>query len=196
MTNTYIFDIETQYAFDEVGGPQNLHLLKVSLVGAYSYKDQSFLTFEEKELKALEEIFLKADKLIGFNSKYFDIAVLQPYFSFDLKKIPHTDIMEDITNFVGHRVSLNSVAGATLGGIQKSGFGLDAIKYFREGNIEALKKYCLDDVKITRDIYEYGKQNGKVFFESKFNNAKIEVPVKWEDVKIKKSEENSQRSLF
>ena len=93
-----------------------------------------------------------AGLVIGFNTKYFDYAVIQPYLKeVIIKSLPSCDLMEDVTNVLGHRLSLDSIAQATLG-TQKSGHGLDAIRYFREGNMEKLKSYCLDDVRITRDI--------------------------------------------
>jgi len=100
------------------------------------------MKFEEKEIPQLEELLKTAGLLIGFNTKHFDYRVLQPYLKeLDLNSIPACDIMEDISNVLGHRLSLDSIAEATIG-TKKSGHGLDAIRYFREGNMEALKKYC------------------------------------------------------
>ena len=90
--------------------------------------------------------------------------------------------MEDISNVLGHRLSLDSIAEATLG-TKKSGHGLDAIRYFREGNMEALKKYCTDDVRITRDIFEYGKTNSKLMYFSKYRPDQLTVPVDWSGYK-------------
>ncbi|MEK7519628.1 MAG: ribonuclease H-like domain-containing protein [Patescibacteria group bacterium] len=174
-----VLDLETQHEFSEVGGREYPHLLKVSLVGVYSYARAAFLAFEEKDIPELEKLLSETDLLIGFNTKHFDYAVLQPYLkSLDLKKIPACDIMEDVANVLGHRLSLESIAQATLG-TGKSGHGLDAIRYFREGNMEALKKYCLDDVRITRDIFEYGKQNGKILYTSKYRAESLSAPVSW-----------------
>ena len=174
-----VFDIETQHEFSEVGGGNNPHLLKASVVGCYSYKQDKFLIFEEKEIPELEKMLKSASLLIGFNTKFFDYPVLQPYLKeLDLKSIPACDIMEDVTLVLGHRLSLDSIAQATLNA-QKSGNGLDAIRYFREGNMEALKKYCLDDVRITRDIFEYGKTHGKLLYNSKYHPESLSVSVRW-----------------
>lgn len=179
MKDRIVLDLETQHEFEEVGGRDYTHLLKVSVVGVYSYLQDSFLTFEEHEIPQLEELLKNTDLLIGFNTKFFDYAVLQPYLKeVNLKTIPACDIMEDAVNVLGFRVSLDSVAKATLG-TQKSGHGLDAIRYFREGNMEALKKYCLDDVRITRDVFEYGKKNKKILFTSRYQSEHGEIPVSW-----------------
>lgn len=186
MKDHIVFDIETQNEFAEVGGRDYAHLLKVSVIGCYSYAQDKFLTFEEKEIPEFEKMLKEAALLIGFNTKFFDYAVLQPYLKeLDLKSIPACDIMEDVTQILGHRLSLDSIAQATLGA-QKSGDGLAAIRYFREGNMEALKKYCLDDVRLTRDIFEYGKKHGKLLYTSKYRPDSLSVPVRWENHSFKR----------
>ena len=175
-----VLDLESQHEFSEVGGRDYPHLLKVSIVCCYSYAQDKFLAFEEHELGELEALLKNAGLIIGFNTKYFDYQVLQPYMKeIVLKDLPSCDLMEDVTNILGHRLSLDSIAQATLG-TQKSGHGLDAIRYFREGNMEALRKYCIDDVRITRDVFEYGKTHGNVKYSSKYQPDKpLSVPVDW-----------------
>ena len=191
MKDHIVFDIETQHEFSEVGGRDYTHLLKVSVVCCYSYAQDKFLEFEEKEIPQLEELLKTAGLLIGFNTKHFDYRVLQPYLKeLDLNSIPACDIMEDISNVLGHRLSLDSIAEATLG-TKKSGHGLDAIRYFREGNMEALKKYCTDDVRITRDIFEYGKTNGKLMYFSKYRPDPLTVPVDWSGYKWTQNGQNT-----
>ena len=186
MKDHIVFDIETQHEFSEVGGRNYPHLLKVSVIGCYSYKQDKFLVFEEKEIPEFEKMLKEASLLIGFNTKFFDYPVLQPYLKeLDLKSIPACDIMEDVTLVLGHRLSLDSIAQATLNA-QKSGNGLDAIRYFREGNMEALKKYCLDDVRITRDIFEYGKTHGKLLYNSKYHPESLSVSVRWDEYRLDK----------
>ncbi len=175
-----VLDLETQKTFDEVGG-RNFSELGVSVVGTYFYNDDSLKCFEEAEIGNLEEMLSSASRVIGFNIRKFDFPVLQPYCKrIDLKKIPLFDILENLEGLLGHRVSLQSVATATLG-IGKSGSGLDAIRYFRAGDWDNLKRYCLDDVKITRDVYEYGKKNGVVYYMSRDGQQKLSVKVDWQD---------------
>jgi DEAD/DEAH box helicase domain-containing protein len=89
------------------------------------------------------------------------------------------DILSEVTKALGHRVSLNSVAKATLGET-KSGNGLDAIKYYEAGEWDKLEKYCLDDVRITKEIFEYGARHKEIFYLTKFDQAKARLPVQWE----------------
>lgn len=175
-----VFDLETQNEFREVGGRDKHHLLKISVAGVYSYNEDKFMVFREDELSNLEKRMKQAKNTIGFNIKQFDFLVLQPYFQeLDLNKIPYFDIMEDLVKVIGRRLPLNAIAEGTLGK-QKSADGLQAIKFFREGNFDALSSYCLDDVRITRDIYEYGKKHKKISFKGKEAWEEIDIPVGWE----------------
>jgi hypothetical protein len=156
------------------------HKLGVSYVGVYSYSQKQYYGFVEEDLHKLEKIFL-AEKpmLIGFNSLHFDNAVLQPYFQdLDLSQLPHLDMLVDIEKQLGHRLKLDSIAQTTLF-TQKSGDGLDAVRWYRQGNMEALAKYCLDDVAITKDVYEYGLRHGRVYYMT--GGQKTPVNVSWCD---------------
>lgn len=177
--NIIVLDIETQKSFDEVGGFRNLEALKVSLVGTYLYKTNDYRCFLETEIGELEKLLMEKPLVVGFNTRRFDFPVLKPYLKFNPDTLPQLDVMEEMTKVLGHRVSLDSVAVATLGA-KKSGSGLDAIKYFREGDFESLKKYCLDDVRLTRELYEYGAKNKELFFTSKFGNTKKSCAITWE----------------
>jgi len=169
MVNRIVLDIETQNLFSDVGGKENLAKLLLSVVGVYSYANNSFLTFTEKEMPAFENLLKKTDLIIGFNIDHFDLPVLKKYLSIDLAKIPTLDIMAEVVNIMGHRVSLDDLVINTLGK-RKSGDGLLAVDYFRQGRIDELKKYCLDDVKLTRDLYEHGLKSGELKFTARDAN--------------------------
>ncbi len=194
--NIVVFDIETKNAFDDVGGRNNLQALQISVLGAFIYDINEYRIYEEKELKEFEKILQKKPLLVGFNSRRFDVPILQPYIRFDLKALSQLDIMEELTNVLGHRVSLDSVAQATLGR-SKSGSGMDAIRFWKNGEIEKLKKYCLDDVRITKEIYEYGAKHGELFYTPKFGTTKGRAPVRWKIANPDEKEEpDKQQSLF
>ncbi len=175
MGHKLVFDLETKKTFDEVGGQGNAHLLGISVVGVYNYSDDSFLIYKESELSEFKKVLANTDLLIGFNSRRFDNAVLQPYYSdFDLSQIPHIDMLEDIEKELGFRVKLENLAQMTLGE-GKSGSGLDAIRYYRLGEHDKLNKYCLDDVRVTRDVYEYGKSHGYLWYLESGSPQKVKI---------------------
>ena len=136
--NALVLDLETQKTFNEVGR-ENLHKLKISVVGVYDYQDDNYRTYEENEIMELEQRLTAADLIIGFNIRRFEMAVLQPYLFTSVEALPVLDLMEEIEKVRGHRVSLQSVAQATLG-TAKSGQGLDAVTLFHEGKMEELKR--------------------------------------------------------
>ncbi len=180
MQGTIVFDLETKKTFAEVGSrsPKDLG---VTVCCLYDYQNNEYASYIEDELSRMENQFLDAKLLVGFNIRKFDLPALQPYFSIDVERLPVFDILEDLTQRLGHRIALDSVAQATLD-IGKSGSGLDAIKYYREGRWEELKAYCQNDVKITKDVFDYGLERGEVFYLSRDTNKKIRVPVNWREL--------------
>lgn len=174
-----ILDVETKKTFDDVGGyfPEKLG---VSFVGVClrenGDREGQFQSYFEQDLPKLFPLLERADVVIGFNIDNFDMPTFLPYYQADIRRIPTLDVMNRIKDSVGHRISLEAVAQETLG-IGKSGNGLDAIRYYNSGNFDALEKYCLQDVKVTRDVYDYGLKNGMVKFRNKWNRlieAKID----------------------
>ncbi|MBI2982425.1 MAG: ribonuclease H-like domain-containing protein [Deltaproteobacteria bacterium] len=179
--NQIVLDLETQKGFDDVGGRDNLVALGVSLVGIYRYDQSGYESYLEPELTRLETVLSQALRIVGFNIKRFDFPVLQPYFkNLKLSELQTLDLLEEVEKAIGHRVSLQTLAEATLGE-GKSGNGLDAIEYFRQQDWDRLKKYCLDDVRLTMELYEFGKKFGRLYFLSKDRTTKIEIPISWKD---------------
>lgn len=173
-----ILDVETKKTFEEVGGffPDRLG---ISFVGVCIREDLSskgeMKSFWEKDLPLLFPLLEKADVVIGFNVDNFDMQTLVPYYSADITKIPTLDVLTRIKESAGHRISLDAVAQETLG-IGKSGDGLDAIKYFNTKQWDKLEKYCIQDVAVTRDVYDYGLKKGHVKFKNKWNRL-VDCPV-------------------
>ncbi|MSR73000.1 hypothetical protein EXS61_00095 [Candidatus Parcubacteria bacterium] len=166
-----VFDIETSNLFSDVG-KNDPSLLDISVVGIYDSETDSYTAFEQKDLGKLWPILEKADLLIGFNSEHFDLPLLNKYYQGDLGKIRHVDILKEIKNSFGRRMKLDQIAEGTLG-VRKSGHGLEATMWWAKGEYEKVKKYCLDDVKITKDVYEYALKNNALKFKE--GNAIIDI---------------------
>jgi len=148
-----VFDIETKNIFSDVG-KNDPALLDISVVGVYDSETDTYSSFVEEEFSSLWPIIERADVLIGFNSDHFDIPLLNKYYSGDLTRIKSIDIMTAIKNALGRRLSLANVAGATLG-LKKSADGLQAYQWWKEGKVDEIRKYCLQDVKVTKDLFEH-----------------------------------------
>lgn len=190
-----VFDVETKKAFDEVGGfyPEKLG---VSIIGSYFRDDEENLEeykgYREENFREFWKKLERADLVVGFNILNFDYPALRPYYTGSFSQFPSLDIMVEMEKYLGHRIGLDAVAKETLG-IQKNGHGLDAITYYHEGDWERLEKYCLQDVKVTKELYDYGVKNKVLRFKNKWNNL-IEVPVDFEKYAVKQA--TIQTTLF
>lgn len=172
MLKKIVLDLETQKSFEDVGGRGKNHLLKISVCGVYEYALDKYSIYEEHEIPRLAPILQAADQIIGFNIKNFDFEVLQPYVHFNVLELPYYDLLEEIQRAIGHRVSLESVAQGSIGS-GKSGNGLEAILYYRNNRMDLLKKYCLDDVKVTKQVYEYALRNQKLLYRDYFSIKQV-----------------------
>jgi DEAD/DEAH box helicase domain-containing protein len=173
-----ILDVETKKTFDEVGGffPDRLGISFVGVCVREGMQGKGEMqSYFEKDLSKLFPLLERADVVIGFNVDNFDMQTFVPYYTADITKIPTLDLMIRIKDSVGHRIGLDAVATETLGH-GKTGDGLDAIKYYQKQMWDELEKYCLQDVAVTRDIYDYGLAKGLVKFRNKWNRL-IECPV-------------------
>lgn len=194
--NIIVLDLETKLAFEDVGGRDNLGALGVSMVGVYSYRTKEYQAYLENDFPRLLSVLAQRPLVVGFNQRRFDFPVLQPYFKdFDLQRLTMIDILEELVKILGHRVSLNSVAQGTLG-IRKSGHGLDAIRYWNRKEMDKLEQYCLDDVRITKEVFEYGAKHGEVLYTDKFGGGKLKAAVNWKLEQEEAKENEKQYSLF
>ena len=174
-----VFDIETSNIFSEVGSNDPVSL-DISVVGVYEYDGDRYSTFLVEEFSKLWPIFENTDMLITFNGEHFDIPLLNKYYSGDLFKIKSVDLLKEMQKSAGRRMKLDQIAEGTLG-VNKSGHGLDAIKWWKEGEVEKVKKYCLDDVRITKDLYDYALKEGKLIFKEGPNMNEIKLDTsEWE----------------
>ncbi len=179
------FDIETKNIFQDVGSNDPADL-DISIVGVYEYDKDKYSSFGQEEFEQMWPIFEKADLFITFNGEHFDIPLLNKYYKKagrgDLSKTRSLDLLKEIKTQYGRRMKLDQIAEGTFG-INKTGNGLDAIVWWKNGEIEKIRKYCLDDVRITRDVYEYALKNKKLMFKEGPFLKEIKLDTKhWEPV--------------
>ncbi len=176
--NIVVFDVETQNLFEDVGGRNNIGALRVSCAVSWSSTRGDYKIYWEKDVPALVAELKTAGRVIGFNLKGFDYEVLRPYVPNErLQLLPTLDIMDDLFHALSFRVSLDSVARATLGD-SKSATGLQAVEWWRAGELDKLSEYCRMDVEVTKRIYEFGCENGFVNYYTRLG-TKQKVKVNW-----------------
>jgi len=172
-----VFDLETQRSAAEVGGWHRSHLMKVSCGVLYDSKEDRFTEFMEDQIGQLIERLQSLDLIVGFNINRFDYRVLKGYSDFDFKKLKNLDILETVEKYLGFRLSLAHIASATLGE-NKSADGLQALRWWQQGRIREIVAYCRQDVKITRDLYCFGRDHRHLLFKDKRNRS-VRIPVDW-----------------
>lgn len=182
MNDKLVFDIETKNSFADVGGRENLKALDISVLGVYSYNEDRFFCFDENELNKFGEMAKNSKLLIGFSSKRFDIPVIEKYFNFKISAVPHFDILEEIEKTLGRRVGLDVLAQANLGTNKgKTAKSMDAILYYKQGDIEKLKNYCLQDVKITKELFELIKVQGYLWIPEYNIPQMTKLPIQYKE---------------
>lgn len=160
MRYPIVLDLETKHTFREFSDHKDL---KISIVCIYDYKDQKYKSFLENELNLLFPIIENCSKVIGFNINSFDMQVLQAYYPGKITQFKTFDLLDDIKSILGRRLALNDLVRATLGQ-KKSGHGLQAIELYKEGKIDELREYCLDDVRLTKEVMDHGILNKEVYY--------------------------------
>lgn len=176
MRHEVVLDIETRNTFQDVGA-YNPSLLQVSLVGVYFYETDTFESFLTEDLPKLWPRLERADRIVGYNIDGFDFPCLQTYYTGDIKRLPTLDLLSEIDKKIGFRIKLDDVAQATLG-VGKSGHGLMAVEFWKKGEIDKLRDYCLQDVRVTRDVYDHALQTWEVSYHDRSGTLQtIRLPI-------------------
>ncbi len=152
------FDIETRNLFADVGSNDPV-ALDISVLCIHDSLTDEYQSFLQEDFPKLWPILESADMFITFNGDHFDIPLLNKYYPGDLTKIKSLDLMAEVRKSLGRRIKLDTLAEATLGK-NKSGHGLEAIVWWQQGEVEKIIKYCKEDVKITKELYDFALKNG------------------------------------
>lgn len=106
------------------------------------------------------------DLIVGHNVLDFDLAFLQqrswilgikPSCAFDTRRYYTKHVIDTLqlwTNWTGNKkgVTLDAL-GSVLGCGRKTGEGLNVAQWWAEGNIDRIKKYCRDDVRLAYRVF-------------------------------------------
>lgn len=167
------FDIETRAA-SLSRGRLDVTQLELTVVGVHDSSTNEYTSYFKEELPKLWPLLESADLLIGYNSDYFDIPVLNRYYPGDLSKIRSLDLMTEVQKVLGRRLRLDSLAQATLGR-GKTGDGMKAVDWWEQGLYDKVREYCIEDVRLTRALYDYALKHGKVKYKDLNQNRDIKL---------------------
>lgn len=171
--NYIVFDVETKNTFDEVESNDPV-ALDISVLCLYDSKTDSYHSFLQEDFPKLWPFLEKTDMLVTFNGDHFDIPLLNKYYHGNLSQIKSLDLLKEVKHSLGRRIKLDDLAEATLGK-NKIAHGLEAIKWWREGKIDLIVKYCLEDVKITKEIFDYVLEHKHLKYKD--NSELKEIPI-------------------
>ncbi len=171
-----VIDVETQKLVQEVGGWDHVDKLGISVACAYDSKTDSFISYEEKDLGKLIDL-CEERLVVGYNIRGFDLPVMVPY-GLKIQGLDVFDIMFDIQTLTRRpALKLEAIAQGTLG-TGKSADGLMAVEWYKKGQIAKIIEYCMQDVKVTRDVFQFGRQNGYIRIQNS-ESSQTQVPVQW-----------------
>ena len=201
MERTLYFDLETKYSADEVGGWGNIEDMGMTTGVIWDTSDEKFHVYIEHQIQEMVDHFLHADQIVGFNHIGFDYRVVAGVHYTDphersclhaeLAGLNNFDMLLELKKILGHRLKLDSIARPTLGK-GKSADGLQALKWYKEGNLDKIIEYCKVDVEVTRDVHLYALENRKLHYDSRSGIKTVSVD--WNN--HPKPQEPLQMSLF
>ncbi len=178
MAEIYL-DTETQRAADEVqGGWDNIQAFGLSVAVTWD-AGNSYREWYEAQAGQLIGELRAFDRIVTFNGLRFDLEVLSAYGDVGELQRKSLDLLQDLKRRLGFRVSLQSVAQATLGK-GKTASGLEAVKWWRSGDPalrQRVVEYCRMDVEILREIVTHGRREGFVRIPSQ--GKELTVYVAW-----------------
>ena len=163
MPRAITFDIES-ISDSNVRGHIDVQEQELIVVAIHDSLTNEYSSYSKEELPNLWPILEHADFLIGFNSDSFDIPLLNRYYPGDLTHMTSLDLLVEVQKVLGRRIRLQSLAEATLGR-GKSGDGLKDGEWWKEGKQDKVREYCIDDVRLTRELYDYAIKHGKLKYK-------------------------------
>ena len=173
-----VLDVETRYSATEAGGWHRADRMGVSVAVLYDSGPDTFISYTQDDIPALAERLSELDLVVGFNILRFDYAVLGPHApGVKWRDFPTLDMLAKVHERLSYRVSLDNLAQSTLNAA-KSADGLQALAWWKEGEIEKIEAYCRQDVAVTRDLFLFGHEKGYLLFTNKAKQL-VRVPVSW-----------------
>ena len=134
-----------------------------------------YMFFDRSNLVEFEEKYRECDFVVTFNGKNFDIPLIENLYCVKLPDKKHVDLMDYVVNKLGFFDSLERVGIATLNR-GKTGKGSSAPDLYNYGLYPQLYTYCLDDVNLTKAVFEYALENNHFYCQPKHSKKPVKVP--------------------
>lgn len=170
MCRILVFDLETRKEakdLDPTNEENGWTLLRegkggISALAVWSSNDERIHLFDDHSLLAAARYLETANVVVGFYSTHFDIPVIEGILGRKLALKYHYDVYVELAEESARRgiiprkgdLKLDSVGRRCLGR-GKSGDGSAVTRLIKEGKFGDLFEYCMQDVYLTRDIFEF-----------------------------------------
>src|SRR3984893_12214554 len=166
-------DIETLRLSREVeGGCSKIEQFGLAVAVTWDAQNR-FRRWFEPDVKALIFELGGFARIVSFNGDRFAFEVLRGYHSVG-NLVPRSfDLLADLHRKLGFRIKLEDLARETLGH-QKTGNGLEIVKWWRDGRKEEVCEYCENDVQLLVDLVEFARKKKYVVVNKKL------LPVEWD----------------
>ena len=186
--NILYLDIETQHLITEFEDgwkkPENYKKLRIAELGIL--RNNIYTTFEEDNINDLISELNDAELICGHNIIKFDFEILKHYlpkeemFRTILKSF---DTMLEFDKFTGDAgwISLNDIAQRNFG-MQKTEDSIKIPEMWRNGKIDIVKEYLLNDLKMTEQFFLHGRKGHTFKYDHKVygkSYGEREVYIKW-----------------
>ncbi len=165
-------DVETLRLSDEVeGGWSSIDKFGLAVAVTWDRK-YGFRNWFENDAKRLVSELEGWPRIVTFNGDRFDLTVLHGYAPVAQLRGKSLDLLADLYRILGHRVSLDRLAGDTLGRA-KTGSGVDAVRWWRAGETSRVCEYCQRDVQLLVDLVAFARRAGHIVLDGR------KIPVVW-----------------
>jgi hypothetical protein len=176
-----VLDLEILRPIEKQSDWDNTHLIDISCCVLYSYLENRYHVYGINDLEYLRMRILSADLVVSYNGNKFDLPVI---YKLPNRRSPEGiksyDILAEIwksrgldpTIFTPSHAgySLDNVSRGTLNR-SKSGTGTKAPLLWQEGEYCRVIDYCINDVALTKEVFDYIIQFGCVHTTSKYNKT-------------------------
>ncbi len=179
-----VYDLEIKKEISECSkGWQSHDEMGISCLGAFDYKTGRYRIFDESNLPEFFRI-TKGYLLVGFNTVNFDSKVISGTANIENWANGDFDILREI--WISQGLDPDNFNMSTHGGyklddvafdtirLRKSGSGGHAPLLYKQGCIAELHDYCLEDVRIEKELFEFIVRFGYVIRNGKRIRLNIE----------------------
>lgn len=130
--------------------------LGLSALCLYDTRTERYHVYDALTLDDAVRHLELADLVVGFNSREFDKPCIEGIIGRRLELGAHCDLLAEVWRRVGRKkgYKLSQICERTLG-LEKNGSGASAPQLYAEGRYAELFDYCLNDVHITRMLYNH-----------------------------------------